>query len=252
MIPALLLAIVIGVSLALLGSGGSIVTLPVLVYVAGIPAHQAVPMTLVIVGATAAAGSVLLARRQGIDVRAATAFALTGSGGAFLGARFTALVAPEVLMLCFAGIMIAAGVRLLARPSVPLRVSPCAVSRCLAAGGGVGVLTGFLGVGGGFLIVPALLLFAGLDMKRAASTSLVVIAFNAAGGLAGQAASAPIDWPLTSAFLAAALAGMAGGTVLAGRVTAGALQRIFAWSILALGTAIAAWNAALLARGLPG
>jgi hypothetical protein len=245
----MLLAVLIGVSLGLLGSGGSIVTLPVLVYVAGVPTHQAVPMSLVIVGVTAGAGSVLLGRRHGIDGRAAAAFALTGSAGAFLGAHLTALVAPEVLLLCFAGIMIAAGTGLLARPSGTGRVSASVLPRCLAAGTGVGFLTGFLGVGGGFLIVPALLLFAGLDMKRAVPTSLVVIACNAAGGLAGQVRAVPIDWPVTAGFLAAALLGMAGGAAVAGRVVAATLQRVFAWSIVGLGAAIAAWNAAVLTRG---
>jgi len=100
------------------------------------------------------------------------------------------------------------------------------------------VLTGFLGVGGGFLIVPALVLFAGLDMKRAVPTSLAIIAFNSLGGLAGQLRYAQFDWLLTAAFLGLALAGMFGGTTIARRLSAYHLRRGFAWAIILLGVAI--------------
>jgi len=240
LILALLLAVLIGVSLGTLGSGGSIITMPVLVYVAGVPAHTAVGMSLVIVGATAAAGSWLQSRRVGIEARAAAIFAVTGAAGAYGGAQLTPLVGSATLMGMFAVLMLLAGWRMLAARAGSPAPRGCRVWRCAVTGLALGVLTGFLGIGGGFLIVPALVLAAGLDMKRAVPTSLAIIAFNAAGGLAGQLRQASFDWGLTAAFLASALVGMAAGSGIAGRVSAERLRRAFAWTVIALGTAIAA------------
>jgi uncharacterized protein len=242
MIPAFLLMLLVGLSLGLLGSGGSTITLPVLVYVARLPVSQAVAMSLVIVGATAAAGSYMMSRRRGFEGRTVATFAVTGITGAYFGARLTHLVPPELLLMFFGGVMAAAGLRMLrAAPDAP-KQGKAILARCVAAGLVLGVLTGFLGVGGGFLILPTLLLFAGLDMHRAVPTSLAIIACNAAGGLAGQLTVADVNWPLTLGFLAMALVGMAAGTGLASRLRAVTLQRVFAWAILCGGFAIVAHN----------
>jgi uncharacterized membrane protein YfcA len=244
LVLALLLAVLIGMSLATLGSGGSIITMPVLVYVAGIPAHTAVGMSLVIVGTTAAAGSYLQSRSGGFHGRAAAIFAATGAAGAYAGARLTHLVAGDTLMAIFAALMLLAGWRMLTPRAPATALGECRLSRCATVGLCLGVLTGFLGIGGGFLIVPALVLFAGLDMKRAVPTSLAIIAFNAAGGLAGQLRYVPFDWALTAAFLGFALAGMVSGSMLARRVSAEGLRRGFAWAVFALGAAILGFQAA--------
>ena len=263
LIVALALAVLIGVSLGTLGSGGSIITMPVLVYVARIPTHTAVGMSLVIVGTTAAVGSYLQRSGQflgpafprpnvraaedvpgaepdpaGIDIRAAVIFAATGMAGAFVGARLTHLVSGDVLMRLFPVLMLLAGWRMLARNGLSAGMRACNVPRCAGVGIALGVLTGFLGVGGGFLIVPALVLFAGLDMKRAVPTSLAIIAFNSLGGLAGQLRYAQFDWLLTAAFLSSALIGMFGGTMIAKKLSADHLRRGFAWVIVLLGVAI--------------
>jgi len=237
---AFLLAVLVGVSLGTLGSGGSIITVPLLVYVARIPAHTAVGMSLVIVGATAAVGCYLQSRTGGFDRRSAVIFAATGVAGAFAGARLTHLVPGDVLMRMFAVLMLLAGWRMLARNGLPAGVRACNVPRCAGVGLVLGVLTGFLGVGGGFLIVPALVLFAGLDMKRAVPTSLAIVAFNALGGLVGQLRYLDFNWTLTSAFLGFALAGMFGGAMIARRLSADHLRRGFAWAIILLGVAILA------------
>jgi uncharacterized membrane protein YfcA len=238
LILALLLAVLIGVSLGTLGSGGSIITMPVLVYVAGVPAHTAVGMSLVIVGATAAAGSWLQSRRVGLEARAAAIFAVTGAAGAYGGAQLTPLVGSATLMGIFAVLMLLAGWRMLAARADPPAPRKCRVWRCAVTGLALGVLTGFLGIGGGFLIVPALVLAAGLDMKRAVPTSLAIIACNAAGGLAGQARQAAFDWGLTAAFLGLALTGMVGGSMITRHVAGDRLRRGFGWAVIALGTAI--------------
>jgi len=236
---AVVLMLAVGLSLGLLGSGGSIITLPVLVYVARLPVAAAVASSLVIVGVTAAAGAVVQGRRSGLDAKAALVFALTGAVGAYAGAHLTPLVSDAVLMLIFGALMVAAGLRM--RVPRALRRDPAQGRRmavCAAAGLSVGVLTGFLGIGGGFLILPALVLFAGTDMRRAVPTSLCVIAANCMGGLVGQ--SRQIDLPLaeTATFLAAALGGMWAGTAVAVRLSSHALQRVFAYLVLAVGTVI--------------
>jgi uncharacterized membrane protein YfcA len=232
---ALALAALIGVSLGLLGSGGSIVTLPVLVYVARVPAHQAVGMSLVIVGATSAVGSLVNLRRGAFDLRAGAFFVATGIVGAFFGAKFTHMVSARVLLLCFGGLMSVVGVRMLLGGQNAPPGRQCRPSRCLVTGIAVGLLTGFLGVGGGFVILPALVLFAGLEMKAAIGTSLAVIAMNSFAGLVGQLHYVQFDWPVTLGFLGAALAGMAGGSAVASRISSQSLRLAFAGSIIVLG-----------------
>jgi uncharacterized membrane protein YfcA len=232
---ALSLAVLIGVSLGLLGSGGSIVTLPVLVYVAGIPAHQAVGMSLAIVGGTSALGSLLNLRRGTLDLRAAAFFSLSGILGALIGARFTHLVSARALMMLFGALMLVVGLRMLTGNGEAQSGRKCRPLRCLGTGLGVGLLTGFLGVGGGFVILPALVFFAGLEMKPAVGTSLAVIACNSFGGLLSHLRYIQIEWGVTLAFLAAAAIGMLGGLALAGRISSGMLRRGFAWSVIALG-----------------
>ncbi len=239
---ALALALLIGLSLGLLGSGGSIITLPVLVYVAGIPAHEAVGMSLVVVGGTSIVGSLLNARRGSFDWKAGAFFAVSGMVGAFVGAKFTHLVSSLVLLLLFGALMLVVGARMLLKNETDTQPQQCRLWRCLGAGVAVGILTGFLGVGGGFLILPALVLFAGLEMKRAIGTSLAIIAVNCLGGIIGQLHYVNLDWPLTLAFLVAAVAGMFAGTVLTGRLSAETLRRGFAWCVLLLGVALVGWN----------
>jgi uncharacterized membrane protein YfcA len=227
---ALFLSAGIGLSLGLVGGGGSIVTVPLLVYVAGLAPREAVALSLPIVGATAAAGAALQFRAGNVDLKPALVFAVTGMAGALLGAPLTRLFPGPVLMLLFAALMIAVGVRMLksrgeAELEAPGRCEPV---RCGAAGLGVGVLTGFLGVGGGFLIVPALLRFARLPMRRAVGTSLLIIAANSAAGFAAHFGELGRHGPIALAFTASALIGLVGGTVLGRRMQPQGLKAVFA------------------------
>ncbi len=244
---ALLLALAIGLSLGLLGSGGSIITLPVLVYVARVPAQQAVGMSLVIVGGTSALGTLLNLRQGAIDWRAAAFFSVSGMAGAFVGAKFTHLVSAPMLMFVFGALMLVAGIRLLRNGAVKAAAQECRPVRCLAVGVAVGGLTGFLGVGGGFLILPALVLFAGLEMKPAIGTSLAIIAVNCVGGLVGQLRYANFDGWLTLVFLLVAMAGMVAGAALTKKLSAAVLRRGFAWCVVLLGVTLVVRNLLLLA-----
>jgi uncharacterized protein len=232
---SLVLAALIGLSLGLLGSGGSIVTLPVLVYVARVPAHEAVGMSLLIVGTTSALGSLINLWRRNFDLRAAIFFGASGIVGAFIGSKFTHLVSAQVLLLCFGALMLVVGIRMLQVTEAVRPGALCRPLRCFVTGVVVGFLTGFLGVGGGFVILPALVLFAGLEMKTAVGTSLAVIAVNSLAGLLGQVRYVQFDWVLTLAFLSTAAIGMIGGLILARRISSGSLRRAFAFAIVALG-----------------
>ena len=242
MIFALLLASLIGLSLGLLGSGGSIITLPVMVYIAGIPVSQAVGMSLVVVGGTSAVGSFLLFRQGEFAGRAAILFTVSGMIGAFYGAKMTHLVESKTLMLLFGGLMLIVGAALLRKRAVTAKPKSCHLVQCLAVGALLGVMTGFLGVGGGFLILPALILFAGLEMKTAIGTSLAIISLNSAAGVLGQLRYVSLDWAQTLSFLAVAVAGMFSGQLLSKRLSSQSLQRGFAWAVILLGLFLLAKN----------
>ena len=246
LVIALILAVVIGLSLGLLGSGGSIVTLPVLVYVAGVPVASAVGMSLAVVGGASVVGAWLKHRQGLVHWRAAMLFGGAGMASSLVGAQFTRLVSPGVLMLIFAVLMAVVAGRMLARRGDDA-IEPlpdCRPLRCGAAGLGVGVLTGFLGVGGGFLIVPAMILFARLPMATAAGTSLAVIAANSFAGLLGHLNHGGFDGQLTVAFLAAALLGMTGGVRMGRVISTEKLRRAFGCFVLAVAVFVLAKNRA--------
>jgi uncharacterized membrane protein YfcA len=232
-IAGLLLSAVIGLSLGLIGAGGSIITVPLLVYVMRVHPHQAVGMSLAVVGSTALVGAGMHALRGAVSLRAALLFAAGGVLGALGGSRLTYLVSPQTLLLIFAALMFTVAVLML-RDKRPDEARAASVPRALAAGLGVGVLTGFLGVGGGFLIVPALVLFGGLTMKQAVGTSLLVIAMNSAAGFVGHLGYGEFDLRLGALVGGMAILGALAGTQLSGRISAPALRRGFAWFVAAV------------------
>ena len=237
---ALLLSGLIGLSLGLLGGGGSILALPVLVFVGRVDPRQAVAMSLAIVGATSLTASLLHRRSGRVDTRVGALFGGVGLPMAFLGARLTHLMPPRTLLLCFGVLMLVVGsvmvVRALREPRggevTRPRRHPVAV---LAAGAGVGFLTGFLGIGGGFLIVPALTLFAGLAMPVAVGTSLLVIAFNCAAGFIGHMHTDTVPIVPTVLFTAMAIGGGVVGERLVGRTSPRRLRRAFGIFVILLG-----------------
>jgi uncharacterized membrane protein YfcA len=230
---ALLGAVGIGLSLGLTGAGGSILTLPVLVYLAGIPPRQAVGLSLLIVGAAALAGAWQRARAGEVHYKAAGMFVVSGMAGAVLGSRLTHLVSPSALMITFAALMIVVAVRMLLPGGTGLQSAPeCRPLRCLMAGFGVGVLTGFLGVGGGFLLMPALVRFARLPLRAATGTSLAIIACNSASGFFSHLGDAPVPWLLAGVFSLIAACGVLAGGLVASRLPEESLKRAFALLVL--------------------
>jgi hypothetical protein len=236
LVLGLILSAGIGLSLGLIGGGGSIITVPVLVYVLGVEPHRAIGMSLAVVGGTALVGSLLHHRRGSVAWRAGVLFAASGIASAYLGSKLTRLVSPSALLLLFAGLMLVVATVMLTRGDPVDGAPPHArsVPRSILAGLAVGFLTGFLGVGGGFLIVPALVLFGGLTMKEAIGTSLFVISVNCAAGLLGHLSAGDMDWKLTLMVAALAVAGALGGTALSHRFHPRHLRRLFAWFVVAV------------------
>ncbi len=240
------LTVLIGVTLGALGSGGAILMLPLLVYLGHQPVSQAVPMSLAVVAVGSAAGALGYVQGGSFNPRLAVVFGLGGVAGAFVGSMATHLVSHRTLMLLFAGLLLLVGVRMLTAREALTCPNPCLPPRCFLIAFGIGLLTGFLGVGGGFLLVPALMRFAGLDQRSAVGTSLALISANSVSGLLGHLRYTGIDWPLTSTFILFVLAGLGLGILMARRLPVALLQRAFAILLIAIGLGVGLANAGLI------
>jgi uncharacterized membrane protein YfcA len=227
----------VGLSLGLVGGGGSILTVPILVYVLGESVHLATGTALAIVGANALIGAWEHGRAGHVRLPVALSFGGIGITGALAGSWLNHLAPERAVLLGFALLMVGASVamarvRLVDRKADP---EPEIWWRVVFTAVGVGVLTGFFGVGGGFLIVPALVLVLGLPMRDAIGTSLLVIAINAAAALAGHLRFGGIDLEVTALFIAGGALGTILGSRLSGRVDEQRLRQTFAALVLLIG-----------------
>ncbi|WP_422773798.1 sulfite exporter TauE/SafE family protein [Plantactinospora sp. WMMC1484] len=235
------LAVLIGVSLGLLGGGGSILAVPLLVYVAGLPAKEAIATSLLVVGVTSAVGVVPHARAGRVRWRTGLVFGLAGMAGAYPGGRLAGYVPAGLLLTGFALMMLGTAAAMIRgrRVDRPVR-HDVPVLRVLVDGVAVGLVTGLVGAGGGFLVVPTLTLLGGLPMPYAVATSLVVIAMKSFAGLAGYLSTVDIDWRLAAAVTAAAVAGSLVGGRLAGRIPEKLLRQGFGWFVATVGVLVLA------------
>ncbi|MGY1780602.1 sulfite exporter TauE/SafE family protein [Geodermatophilus sp. SYSU D01036] len=256
MIVAVVAGLGIGALVGLLGGGGSILAVPVLVYAAGQDLPQAVATSLLVVGTTSLVALLPRLRAGQIAWRIAVLFGAAGAATAFAGAAVNRLLPADVVLGLFAALMIGAGVRMLA--AKPATGAACAVDggrvnwrrclpRTLAGGLVVGFLTGLLGVGGGFLIIPVLVLVLGLPMPTAIGTSLVIIAANSAAGFAAHAGQAPLDVPITIAFTAAAVVTALAAGRLGSHLDTARLRRWFAYLVFTVAAGILVQIGAALA-----
>ncbi len=232
-----LLGLLVGLVLGGLGAGGSVLAIPALVHGAGLAFPAAATASLVVVG-TASTGGALREWREG-NVALRTGFAFGGAGaiGAVAGTWLGERLSEGWLQTSFAVLVLAVAVRMLAGdlPETDEEVPPCRCWRIAALGVVVGSLTGLFGVGGGFVIVPVLVLVVGLPMPLAIGTSLVVITLNAAVALVARAPRLPdLPWPVVAGFALAALVGVAVGARLADRLEGQRLQHAFALLLVAL------------------
>jgi uncharacterized membrane protein YfcA len=236
-----LLALLVGLSLGLLGGGGSILAVPIFVYVLGFSPKESIAMSLAVVGATSLVGAIRHGRGGNLNLRVALIFGPFAMGGAYLGARLAASVSGAAQLALFAIVMLLAAVFMF-RDRPPRRSRRLALERPVLAlalivleGLAVGVLTGLVGVGGGFLIVPALVLLTGLPMKEAVGTSLLIIAMNSGAGFAGYLPQVEVEWAFMAGFASVAVAGIWVGTHLVRYVSPRALRRAFAVFLLVMG-----------------
>ncbi|MEZ5459038.1 MAG: sulfite exporter TauE/SafE family protein [Steroidobacteraceae bacterium] len=243
-------ALLVGISLGLLGAGGSILTVPVLVYLADVPEKLAITSSLAIVAAISGAGAVPFARRGDIVWRSVLLFGLPGMAGAALGARLAHGLSASVQLTIFALVMLWAAYGMLRNPSAqageanPERRRPSL--RIVADGLAIGAMTGVIGVGGGFLILPALTLLGGLALRTAIGTSLVVIALNALVGfvahlIADASQLRQLDTVLLATFIAIGVAGSLTGQYVGGRLPQQQLRRMFG-IVLVLLAAFMLWQ----------
>jgi uncharacterized membrane protein YfcA len=241
----LLLGFGIGLALSLLGGGGSILTVPALVYLVGQTPQAAVTTSLAIVGANSVLGAFFHNLKGACNWRVALAFGGAGMAAAYLAAGISHRLSSAALMTAFAVLMLLiAGVMLSTkgRKDTSEQCSRPNWPAVLAGGAAVGLLTGVLGVGGGFLIVPALVLLVGLPMSQAVGTSLIIIAANSFAGLAGHLGAPGFNLGLTMVFTAAGLAGTFAGSRLAYRLPAKTLRQVFAIFVIILAIFLLADN----------
>ncbi len=235
------LATVIGLSLGLLGGGGSILTVPVFTYVLGFAPKQAIAMSLPVVGFAAAAGALSGLRRGTLPIGPAAVIGAATMVGSFAGARLSSFLSggTQIAMLAVAMLSAAVAMWLRSRRTNALHVGTRRHPAILAATGlGVGLLTGIVGIGGGFMIVPALVIAGGMQMREAASASLLVIALSAASGLAGYLGHVDLAWAIVLPFAGVAAVGAVAGGFVAGHVPQQRLQQAFAVFLVVLASYI--------------
>jgi len=256
------LGIVVGLVIGGLGGGGGVLTVPALVYVLGQSAHDATTGSVLIVGVTSLVGAVARIRERGVAWRTGIAFGVVGIPAAYLGTLANRHVAQPVLLMAFAVLTLTAAAAMLWRgdecpeePSGPGGAGTLVVVRhgiaaltakIVVCGVAVGFLTGFLGVGGGFLVVPALVVVLRLPMSLAVGTSLFVIVVNAASSVLARTTDLHLDWAVIGPFTVTAIAASLVAKRVACRLSGTTLSRAFAVVLGVVGLFVAAQSVAAL------
>ncbi len=249
----IILAVFIGISLGLIGGGGSVLAVPVLVYVMGVAPKPAIAMTLFIVGFVSIIGAIPHWKQGNINFRTAFIFGAATMLGAFVGAKIATLplITGSFQMILFAVVVFVAAIFMIKKGSQPVKKNspqeldislyPQPICKycwlwMITEGLGVGLLTGLVGVGGGFAIVPALVLLGNTPMREAIGTSLVIIIFNSGAGFIGYLGHVPLNWNLMISFTIAASLGIIGGAYFSRFVKPKQLQRGFGYFLIAVAT----------------
>ncbi|MFE0652002.1 sulfite exporter TauE/SafE family protein [Streptomyces sp. NPDC059534] len=238
-------SLLVGVSLGILGGGGSILTVPILVYLAGQETKEAIATSLFVVGVTSLAALVPHARARRVRWRTGLLFGAFSMVGAYGGGRLAEYIPGTVLLVAFALMMLATAFAMLHKPRKGAKKTRPAhgdlpLKHIAVEGLVVGAVTGLVGSGGGFLVVPALAILGGLPMGIAVGTSLLVIAMKSFAGLAGHLSGVEIDWRLALTVTAAAVVGSLVGGRLAGRIPQDALRKAFGWFVVVMGVFVLA------------
>ncbi|GAB3732612.1 sulfite exporter TauE/SafE family protein [Nocardiopsis nanhaiensis] len=236
------LAMVVGLALGLLGGGGSILMVPLLTYVAGMEPKEAIAASLFVVGVTSLVSTLAHTRSGNVRWRTGLVFGTAGMAGAFMGGLAGGHLPGTLLMIAFALMMVATAAAMLrAHGTSPEGKEPgrrhgtLSFWRIVVDGLVVGTVTGLVGAGGGFLVVPALVLLGGLPMPLAVGTSLLVIAMKSFAGFTGYLTTVSPDWALVAAVTAVAVAGSLVGALASSRVPEAALRKGFGVLVLIMG-----------------
>ncbi len=251
-----LASVLIGISLGLIGGGGSILTVPVLVYIFGISPVISTSYSLFIVGSTSLVGAYTNYQRGLVNIKTALLFGMISTGAVYLTRRLVIPVIPDELfmvggfeltqrlltMVLFAVLMLAASTGMISgRQTRPLCLE-CRPTRnvlkLVVSAIGIGLITGLLGAGGGFLLIPTLVLVLGMPMREAVGTSLLIIALNSLVGFAGDLGHFAINWYLLLTITLVAVAGIFIGGLLSGKLDSGQLKKGFGWFVLLMGCLI--------------
>ncbi|WP_440107379.1 sulfite exporter TauE/SafE family protein [Streptosporangium sp. H16] len=235
-------AAAVGVALGLFGGGGSILMVPMLMYIAGVPGKSAIAMSLLVVAVTSVTALISHARAGQVRWRTGLIFGAAGMAGAYGGGLVGPHLPERLLLGAFAVMMVTTAIAMIrgrrafdgeTREHLPL-------SKIILDGVIVGVVTGLVGAGGGFLVVPALVLLGGMPMAAAVGTSLLVISMKSLAGLAGYLSTVSIDWHLAAVVtVAAAVGGLLGGR-RAEQVSPDRLRKAFGWFVLVMGAFVMA------------
>lgn len=256
MILAILLSALMGAVLGLLGGGGSVLTVPLLAYGLGLAPKPAIASSLIVVAFTSAAALIPHARAGHVRYRTGLLFSTSAMAGAFLGGRAAAFVKGPTLLFLFAVMMLVTGLAMFRgrRETTERDGQTAPLAAVLALGTAVGALTGLVGAGGGFLIVPALVLFGGLSMRDAVGTSLLVITLNALAGAAGHLGHTKLDVGLIAVVAASAIVGATLSSIFGRRIPGRVLQRLFSVFILLMAAymLVREWPADFALSGLGG
>ncbi|UVS80239.1 sulfite exporter TauE/SafE family protein [Actinokineospora sp. UTMC 2448] len=236
------LGAVIGLVVGALGGGGGVLTVPVLVYLLGQSGQDATTGSVIIVGLTALAGAAARARDGSIDWRTAVAFGVIGGPAAVLGTALNRDVDQSVLLLAFAAVtVLAAGAMLVdtrrhaGEPRQAVAVRTRVSAKAVAVAAPIGFLTGFLGVGGGFLVVPALVIVLQMPMPTAIGTSLLVIGLNALTSFGARVGDLHVDWAVIAPFTITAVIACLAGKRLTERLPGHTLSTAFAVLLVLVG-----------------
>jgi len=236
MVLGYFLALLIGLSLGLLGGGGSILTVPILVYVLDMAPKTSIALSLAIVGTTSFIGAITHFKKGNINLKVAAVFGPVAMLGAFLGAKISAHMAGSTQLIAFAVIMLLASISMFKSredtQAIKKQLNYFLISLQAIV---VGIVTGIVGVGGGFLIVPALVILTGISMKQAVGTSLLIIALNSISGFVGYIDQVIIPWKFLITFTSLTSVGIILGGFLISYIPSKLLKKFFAVFLIVMG-----------------
>jgi len=233
-IPLVISGLLVGAMLGLTGGGGSLLSVPALIYFADLSVKNAVANSLAIVTITSFFALLLMVKRKNIDWRVGIIFSGISVLGAFLGAKLAVFVPELIILMLFYSVMLMSGFSMIEKarlkPQIIKRPN-ISIFKLASLGAGLGAFTGLVGAGGGFLVVPVLIIYAGLGVKVAVGTSLLVVSFKSLAAFIGYSSHAVVNYPLIGYLTALAALGAVVGVLIGSRISESRLQLLFGLTI---------------------